>query len=92
MVKTALVVVGGTVVGSSIALYVRMLGCLLYVCDWQDPSWVNTTDLHTLLDPAPFPLYNSSSYEEQFNVTEHRGFLHGFVEAISVIVVRQIFI
>ena len=57
----------------------------------QDPSWVNTTDPH-LLDPAPFPLYNSSSYEEQFNVTEHRGFLHGFVEAISVIVVSQIFI
>jgi len=56
----------------------------------KDPSWVNTTDLHTLLDPAPFPLYNSSSYEEQFNVTEHRGFLHGFVEAISVIVVSEL--
>ena len=26
--------------------------------------------------------------EERFNVTEHRGFLHGFVEAISVILVR----
>ena len=30
--------------------------------------------------------------EERFNVTEHRGFLHGFVEAISVILVRFQFI
>merc|ERR1719347_2256963 len=27
---------------------------------------------------------------EQFNVTEHRGFLHGFVEALSVILVSEL--
>jgi len=30
------------------------------------------------------------SVEESFNVTEHRGFLHGFVEALSVIVVSEL--
>ena len=31
---------------------------------------------------------NSSILEEtQFNTTEHRGFLHGFVESFSVILV-----
>ena len=35
---------------------------------------------------------NSSVIEEDnFNVTEHRGFVHGFVEALSVILVRSIY-
>jgi len=36
--------------------------------------------------------YNTSLFdvEESFNVTEHRGFLHGFVEALSVIVVSEL--
>ena len=33
---------------------------------------------------------NSSILEEEhFNTTEHRGFLHGFVESLSVILVIQ---
>ena len=33
-------------------------------------------------------IFNTSIIEENnFNVTEHRGFLHGFVEALSVILV-----
>ena len=33
-------------------------------------------------------IFNTSIIEEDnFNVTEHRGFLHGFVEALSVILV-----
>ena len=35
----------------------------------------------------PFLTNSTFLEEEHFNVTEHRGFLHGFVEAISVIVV-----
>jgi len=33
---------------------------------------------------------SSVDHEDRFNVTEHRGFLHGFVEAISVIVVSEL--
>ena len=33
-------------------------------------------------------IFNASLIEEDhFNVTEHRGFIHGFVEALSVILV-----
>ena len=33
-------------------------------------------------------IFNTRIIEENnFNVTEHRGFLHGFVEALSVILV-----
>ena len=35
-------------------------------------------------------IFNASLIEEdRFNVTEHRGFIHGFVEALSVILVSQ---
>lgn len=36
-------------------------------------------------------IFNTSIIEEdKFNVTEHRGFLHGFVEALSVILVSEL--
>ena len=35
---------------------------------------------------------SSVDHEDRFNVTEHRGFLHGFVEAISVIVVSETYL
>jgi len=36
-------------------------------------------------------IFNTSIIEENnFNVTEHRGFLHGFVEALSVILVSEL--
>ena len=38
-------------------------------------------------------IFNTSIIEENnFNVTEHRGFLHGFVEALSVILVSSSFL
>jgi hypothetical protein len=38
----------------------------------------------------PFMEVSNSSIleEEHFNTTEHRGFLHGFVESLSVILVK----
>ena len=40
-------------------------------------------------DMDPFMEVSNSSIleEEHFNTTEHRGFLHGFVESLSVILV-----
>jgi len=36
-------------------------------------------------------IFNASLIEEdRFNVTEHRGFIHGFVEALSVILVSEL--
>jgi len=49
--------------------------------DNVDPTWI----------PDPTDVSNISITEEPaFNVTEHRGFLHGFVESLSVILVSEI--
>ena len=46
-----------------------------------DPTW----------NPEVSEVLNVSLGEEEaFNVTEHRGFLHGFVESLSVILVSEI--
>ena len=42
----------------------------------------------TSFQDEEFSMTNHSLVEEErFNVTEHRGFLHAFVEALSVILV-----
>ena len=45
-------------------------------------------DLSSNITAGVDTIFNTSIIEEdKFNVTEHRGFLHGFVEALSVILV-----
>jgi len=45
----------------------------------------------TTSDQTVDTIFNASLIEEDhFNVTEHRGFIHGFVEALSVILVSEL--
>jgi len=75
---------------------------ILILCCSILPSAALTTDLETNTDNPtdvdqksngdPFIEVSNSSMlgEDHFNTTEHLGFLHGFVESLSVILVSEI--
>merc|ERR1719317_1507465 len=56
----------------------------------EDDAEVDHGDGHTEGDPFLTVTNTSIMEEPAFNVTEHRGFLHGFVESLSVILVSEI--
>jgi len=57
-----------------------------------ETSTDNPTDVDQKSDGDPFIEVSNSSMlgEDHFNTTEHLGFLHGFVESLSVILVSEI--
>ena len=57
--------------------------------DIEDDAEVDHGDGHTEGDPFLTVTNTSIMEENSFNTTEHRGFLHGFVESLSVILVMQ---
>ena len=53
----------------------------------EDDGEVDNGHGHTEGDPFLTVTNTSIMEENSFNTTEHRGFLHGFVESLSVILV-----
>jgi len=82
------------------SLFLLVLCCAILPTSAIDTGESESTEHEVLLsqddinlDPTWIPeVSNLSIMEEKnsFNVTEHRGFLHGFVESLSVILVSEI--